>query len=67
MPVRTASDQPYRLHKFKLRLFYAPDIRKPDLEVAKEHLKQVITVAGERELSELSLEAGEIENVIDSK
>lgn len=33
VPVRTASDQPYRLQKFKLRLFYASDIRQPDLQV----------------------------------
>lgn len=33
VPVRTSSDQPYRLQKFKLRLFYASDIRQPDLEV----------------------------------
>ena len=36
VPVRTASDQPYRLHKFKLRLFYASDIRQPNLEVITE-------------------------------
>ena len=33
VPVRTASDQPYRLQKFKLRLCYASDIRQPNLEV----------------------------------
>lgn len=33
VPVRTASDQPYRLQKFKLRLFSASDIRQPNLEV----------------------------------
>ncbi|RDX88744.1 Trafficking protein particle complex subunit 8, partial [Mucuna pruriens] len=33
VPVRTASDQPYRLHKFKLRLFYASDVKRPDLKV----------------------------------
>ncbi|KAE8725145.1 SYP121 protein [Hibiscus syriacus] len=48
VPVRTSSDQPYRLRKFKLRLFYSSDIRQPDLEVAKERLKQVITRAGEK-------------------
>ncbi|KAG7958379.1 hypothetical protein I3843_10G018400 [Carya illinoinensis] len=49
VPVRTASDQPYRIQKFKLRLFYASDIRHPNLEVAKERLKQVITRAGEKD------------------
>ncbi|XP_062112409.1 uncharacterized protein LOC133823584 isoform X2 [Humulus lupulus] len=54
VPVRTASDQSYRLQKFKLRLFYASDIGQPNLEVARERLKQVITQAGEKDLSELS-------------
>ncbi|KAG8648726.1 trafficking protein particle complex subunit 8 isoform X2 [Manihot esculenta] len=51
MPVRTSSDQPYRLQKFKLRLFYESDIRQPNLEVAKERLKQVITQAGDKDNS----------------
>lgn len=33
VPVRTASDQPYRLRKFKLRLFYGPEIRQRSAEV----------------------------------
>ncbi|CAA3025102.1 trafficking particle complex subunit 8 isoform X3, partial [Olea europaea subsp. europaea] len=32
VPVRTASDQPYRLRKFRLRLFYASEIRQPNIE-----------------------------------
>lgn len=32
VPVRTASDQPYRIKKFKLRLFNTFDIQKPELE-----------------------------------
>ncbi|KAI7991478.1 Trafficking protein particle complex subunit 8 [Camellia lanceoleosa] len=35
VPVRTASDQPYRLQKFTLRLFYASDIRQPNVEGRK--------------------------------
>ncbi|XP_028777528.1 trafficking protein particle complex subunit 8 isoform X2 [Neltuma alba] len=66
VPVRTASDQPYRLQKFKLRLYYASDVRKPDLEVAKEHLKQVITEAGEKEFSELSSDTPEINHVLEN-
>lgn len=31
--MRTASDQPYRLRKFKLRIVYASDVRQPDIEV----------------------------------
>ncbi|CAI0405938.1 unnamed protein product [Linum tenue] len=53
-PLRTSSDQPYRLHKFKLRLFYESDVRQPNIEVAKERLKQVITKAGEKENLECS-------------
>ncbi|KDO70631.1 hypothetical protein CISIN_1g0008152mg, partial [Citrus sinensis] len=64
VPVRTASDQPYRLHKFKLRLVYESDIRHPNLEVAKEQLKQVITRTGEKELSELGSDPTEISDVV---
>ncbi|KAE8671679.1 SYP121 protein [Hibiscus syriacus] len=32
VPVRTASDQPYRLRKFKLRFLYSSDVRQPNLE-----------------------------------
>ncbi|XP_050243779.1 uncharacterized protein LOC126692278 isoform X1 [Quercus robur] len=49
VPVRTASDQPYRLQKFKLRLFSASDIRQPNLEVAKERLKHFISQAGDKD------------------
>ncbi|KAJ8574174.1 hypothetical protein K7X08_025979 [Anisodus acutangulus] len=66
VPVRTASDQPYRLKKFKLRLFYASDIRQPDIEVAKERLNQVITDAGEKDLSNLCSEPLQIETVLNS-
>ncbi|KAL1338323.1 hypothetical protein HN51_032996 [Arachis hypogaea] len=62
VPVRTASDQPYRLHKFKLRLFYASDVRRPDLKVAKERLKQVITEAGEKVFSELASDVPHIDH-----
>ncbi|XP_059646575.1 uncharacterized protein LOC132293217 [Cornus florida] len=64
VPVRTASDQPYRIQKFKLRLSYAADIRQPDIEVAKEQLKQVITNAGERDLSNLFSDPPQIESVL---
>ncbi|TKY61914.1 Trafficking protein particle complex subunit 8 [Spatholobus suberectus] len=66
VPVRTASDQPYRLHKFKLRLFYASDVRKPDLKVAKEQLKQVITEAGEKMFSETCSDVPEINHELES-
>jgi hypothetical protein len=34
--VRTASDQPYRLQMFKIRMVYASDVRKQDHEVIHE-------------------------------
>ncbi|GAB4857152.1 hypothetical protein Ancab_015062 [Ancistrocladus abbreviatus] len=64
VPVRTASDQPYRLQKFKLRLFYASDIQKPNLEAAKVRLKKVITEAGDKDSSDLCSELPNIENVL---
>ncbi|KAI7991474.1 Trafficking protein particle complex subunit 8 [Camellia lanceoleosa] len=64
VPVRTASDQPYRLQKFKLRLFYASDIRQPNVEVAKERVKEVITLAGEENFSNLCSDPPQIETVL---
>ncbi|XP_022745163.1 trafficking protein particle complex subunit 8-like isoform X2 [Durio zibethinus] len=64
VPVRTVSDQPYRLHKFKLRLFYASDIRKPNIEVAKERLKQVITHVGEKDFSEMSSDPPQVNDLL---
>ncbi|KAH7554180.1 hypothetical protein JRO89_XS12G0127000 [Xanthoceras sorbifolium] len=64
VPVRTSSDQPYRLQKFKLRLFYESDIRQPNLEIAKERLKQVITQAGEKDISELCSDPPQLSNVV---
>ncbi|GMP98560.1 hypothetical protein CsSME_00046396 [Camellia sinensis var. sinensis] len=64
VPVRTASDQPYRLQKFKLRLFYASDIRQPDVEVAKERVKEVITHAGEENFLNLCSDPPQIETVL---
>ncbi|CAH9127748.1 unnamed protein product [Cuscuta epithymum] len=66
VPVRTASDQAYRLKKFKLRLFYSADIRQPNVEVAKERLKQVITHAGEGDLSDFCTDPPHIEAVLNS-
>ncbi|XP_047330044.1 trafficking protein particle complex subunit 8 isoform X2 [Impatiens glandulifera] len=64
VPVRTANDQPYRLHKFKLRLFYASDIRQPDIEAAKEQLRQTITNAGEKESSNLFSDPLQLETIL---
>ncbi|KAI5679651.1 hypothetical protein M9H77_00878 [Catharanthus roseus] len=64
VPVRTASDQPYRLRKFKLRLFNASDIRQPNIEVANERIRQVITRAGEKDFPDVSAETVPIETVL---
>lgn len=53
VPVRTASDQPYRLHKFKLRMFYASEIHQSRIESAEEHLRQIVENASERAFAEL--------------
>lgn len=63
VPVRTASDQPYRVQKFRLRLFYGSDVQQPNVEVTKERLKQVITDAGNNEDSDLYLDPPPIETV----
>lgn len=47
VPVRTASDQPYRLQLFKLRLFYSSDIRLQNYEGAEEKLKRVVANASD--------------------
>ncbi|XP_038903483.1 trafficking protein particle complex subunit 8 isoform X2 [Benincasa hispida] len=65
VPVRTASDQPYRIKKFSSRLFYGSDIRQPNLEASKERLKQVITQASEKDLSELCSDPPQIKDVVD--
>jgi hypothetical protein len=36
VPVRTASELPYRLQDFELRMFYAADIAQPSAEVGKQ-------------------------------
>lgn len=53
VPVRTASDQPYRLQKFKLRIFYASEIHQSRIESAEEHLRQVVDNASEKAFAEL--------------
>ncbi|KAK4419448.1 hypothetical protein Salat_2357700 [Sesamum alatum] len=64
VPVRTASDQPYRLRKFRLRLFYGSEVRQPNIEAAKERLKQVITFSGDKDISELCSDPPDIESLI---
>ncbi|XP_020578144.1 trafficking protein particle complex subunit 8 [Phalaenopsis equestris] len=64
VPVRTASDQPYRLQMFKLRLVYASDIRQQDYKVAEDHLKQLVSDAASAALSDLQSEPQELEAIL---
>jgi len=47
VPVRTASEQPYRLQDFELRIFYASDIAQPSPEAAEEYLVEVVSQASD--------------------
>ncbi|KAG7602444.1 TRAPP III complex Trs85 [Arabidopsis thaliana x Arabidopsis arenosa] len=64
VPVRTSSDQLYRLKKFTLRLFYASDIRQPNVEVAKQRLEHVITQAGEKDFQDLKSDPPQITDIL---
>jgi hypothetical protein len=67
VPVRTSSDQLYRLKKFTLRLFYASDIKQPNVEVAKQRLERVITQAGEKDFQDLKSDPPQITDILSSK
>ncbi|XP_024543290.1 trafficking protein particle complex subunit 8 isoform X1 [Selaginella moellendorffii] len=45
VPVRTASETPYRLQEFRLRLFYASEIRATPIELAEQQLLDVVNEA----------------------
>ncbi|KAL2621911.1 hypothetical protein R1flu_002116 [Riccia fluitans] len=47
VPVRTASEQPYRLQEFNMRMFYASEIRQPPEETAEEYLLEVVNSTSE--------------------
>ncbi|KAK1256626.1 hypothetical protein QJS04_geneDACA024792 [Acorus gramineus] len=64
VPVRTASEQPYRLHVFRLRLFYPSEVHQPDLQVTEERLKQVVSDAGEAALPELLSDPPQLSEVL---
>ncbi|CAM9004044.1 unnamed protein product [Rhodiola kirilowii] len=61
---QTASDQPYRLHKFRLRLFSGADIRQPDFQVAKERLHNIVSQAGDEDNSQLHLDPPQIDTLL---
>ncbi|KAL2900811.1 Trafficking protein particle complex subunit 8 [Bienertia sinuspersici] len=64
VPVRTANDQPYRIKKFRLRLFYTSDIRKSEFETAKASLSKVVTEAEEKDNHHNMSELHRNENVL---
>ncbi|OEL35037.1 Trafficking protein particle complex subunit 8 [Dichanthelium oligosanthes] len=64
VPVRTASEVPYRLQMFKIRMVYASDVRKEDYEVADERIKLVVSEANEKALSDLLSDPPQLEDVI---
>lgn len=64
VPVRTASDQPYRLQMFKLRLVYASDIRQQDYKVVEGHLKQLVSDAANAALFDLQSEPPQLETIL---
>ncbi|CAM6094407.1 unnamed protein product [Calypogeia fissa] len=61
VPVRTASEQPYRLTEFNIRMFYASDICQPRPETAEEFLLQVVNDSNDEVSAELDGKAQEAE------
>ncbi|KAM3260886.1 hypothetical protein ACQJBY_051880 [Aegilops geniculata] len=64
VPVRTASDQPYRLQQFKIRMVYASDVRKQDCEVADARIKLVVSEANEKALPDLLSDPPQLKDVL---
>ncbi|VAI37662.1 unnamed protein product [Triticum turgidum subsp. durum] len=64
VPVRTASDQPYRLQQFKIRMVYASDVRKQDREVADARIKLVVSEANEKALPDLLSDPPQLKDVL---
>ncbi|RLN41220.1 trafficking protein particle complex subunit 8 [Panicum miliaceum] len=64
VPVRTASEVPYRLQMFKIRMVYASDVRKEDYEVADERIKPVVSEANEKALLDLLSDPPQLEDVL---
>jgi len=64
VPVRTASEVPYRLQMFKIRMVYASDVRKEDYEVADQRIKPVVSEANEKALPDLLSDPPQLEDVL---
>ncbi|XP_006650699.2 trafficking protein particle complex subunit 8 isoform X1 [Oryza brachyantha] len=64
VPVRTASDQPYRLQMFKIRMVYASDVRKQDYEATDERIKPIVSEANESALPDLLSDPPQLEDVL---
>ncbi|KAG0574737.1 hypothetical protein KC19_VG286600 [Ceratodon purpureus] len=63
VPVRTASELPYRLQDFELRMFYAADIAQPSSEVAEDYLVECVGNASDEAAAALKGDPKEIEVV----
>ncbi|XP_024378593.1 uncharacterized protein [Physcomitrium patens] len=63
VPVRTASELPYRLQDFELRMFYAADIAQPSAEVAEDYLVQCVSDASDEAAAALLGDSKDIEVV----
>ncbi|CAK9860998.1 unnamed protein product [Sphagnum jensenii] len=63
VPVRTASEQPYRLQDFQLRIFNASEIRQPSPEIAEEHLVEIVTNSSDDAVGALQGDPANIEVV----
>jgi hypothetical protein len=64
VPVRTASEVPYRLQMFKIRMVYASDVQKEDYEVSDERIKPVVSEANEKALPDLLSDPPQLEDVL---
>ncbi|KAG0593829.1 hypothetical protein M758_UG023200 [Ceratodon purpureus] len=63
VPVRTASELPYRLQDFELRMFYAADIAQPSSEVAEDYLVECVGNASDEAAAALKGDPKDIEVV----
>ncbi|CAI5957946.1 unnamed protein product [Closterium sp. NIES-64] len=53
VPVRTAGEHSYRLHDFRVRVFYASEIQQPSQEAAEDFCVRFVTNASEAADAEL--------------
>ncbi|KAH7426816.1 hypothetical protein KP509_10G018000 [Ceratopteris richardii] len=61
VPVRTASDQPYRLQEFRVRMYYSAEICQTSTESAEERLLKLINDSSDEAFAELPGDPQDIE------